>query len=242
MTTNQRVHEKVVTNLMRDIFSEKLKPGSKLPPERELSQQLNVDRTSLRVALKQLEAMNVLDIKRGDGIYVRDYLQNAGIDFFGLLLTKDSKDSEMIVNDFFVDEIWDFWTAVFPEILKMAAHRITARDVRAFAALIAEELEHLDDLERLIELEERQQDLVAQVANNMIFLLLSNSTRPMRRKIVEDYVHTADRETLKKFIEIKMDLTTEYMKETSSQAVADKTREILAQMHRQAKAQSSQKT
>ena len=62
--TNQQAHQKISTALMRDIFFHKLQPGEKLPSERELSGSLNVDRTSLRVALKQLEAMGLLDIDR----------------------------------------------------------------------------------------------------------------------------------------------------------------------------------
>ncbi|MFA5323981.1 MAG: GntR family transcriptional regulator, partial [Smithella sp.] len=77
---NQQVPERVVRILMRDIFNNKLKPGNKLPPAKEISKQMNVDLSSLRIALKQLESMNVLDIKQGDGIYVKDYVQHAGID------------------------------------------------------------------------------------------------------------------------------------------------------------------
>jgi GntR family transcriptional regulator, transcriptional repressor for pyruvate dehydrogenase complex len=240
--TGQQVHEKVVKLLMRGIFTQKLKPGSKLAPERELSKQINVDRTSLRVALKQLEAMNVLDIRQGDGIYVKDYLQHAGIDFLSLLLSQEKDDSqELIVDEYFIDEMWDFWTAIFPQILKMAAHRISARDVRAFAALFAEELENLDNKEKLIELQEKQQDLVAEVANNMIFILLSNSTRPMRRRIIEMFINNIDRETLEKYIATKMSLINDYTKETSSVIVAEKTRDILAHMSQAVKGAFPQK-
>ena len=81
LMVNKQSHQKVSTTLMRDIFFRKLKPGEKLPSERELADSMNVDRTTLRVALKQLEAMQLLEIRRGDGIYVKDFLKNAGIDF-----------------------------------------------------------------------------------------------------------------------------------------------------------------
>ena len=54
---NKQAHQKVADALMRDIFFHKIEPGEKLPPERELSSSMSVDRTSLRVALKHLEAM-----------------------------------------------------------------------------------------------------------------------------------------------------------------------------------------
>ncbi|GAA1855434.1 FadR/GntR family transcriptional regulator [Microbacterium koreense] len=47
-----------------------LKPGDRLPPERELGEVLGVSRNSLREAVKSLEAIRVLDVRRGDGTYV----------------------------------------------------------------------------------------------------------------------------------------------------------------------------
>ena len=228
--SNQQVPEKVVRILMRDIFNNKLKPGTKLPPAKEISRQMKVDLSSLRIGLKQLESMNVLDIKQGDGIYVKDYVQHAGIDFLSLLFSqKDENEQKMIVDDYFVDEIWEFWTAVFPEILKMAANRFSPRDVKAIVELIHEELASLDDREKVIELQEKQQDLVVKVANNTIFLLLANSTRPMRRKIIELFVNSIDRKTLEKFAKAKVRLLKEYTSGTltNSLAASEKYREML---------------
>ena len=72
MAGKQRYQE-VVHSLLRRIFTRQLAPGTKLAPERQLAKDMDIDRTSLRVALKQLESMQVLDIRQGDGIYVRDY-------------------------------------------------------------------------------------------------------------------------------------------------------------------------
>ncbi len=43
--------------------------GDKLPPERELAEQLGISRNSLREALKVLEAMDVVEIRHGSGIF-----------------------------------------------------------------------------------------------------------------------------------------------------------------------------
>ncbi|GAA1946699.1 FadR/GntR family transcriptional regulator [Microbacterium aquimaris] len=47
-----------------------LHPGDRLPPERELGERLGVSRNSLREAVKSLETINVLSVRRGDGTYV----------------------------------------------------------------------------------------------------------------------------------------------------------------------------
>jgi DNA-binding FadR family transcriptional regulator len=118
---NKQAHQKVATALMRDIFFHKLNPGEKLPSERELSISMNVDRTSLRVALKQLEAMELLDIRPGDGIYVKDFLKHAGIDFLRTLFSENNTPrDEMAVDMFMIDEVWEWWIIMFPEMIKLA--------------------------------------------------------------------------------------------------------------------------
>lgn len=47
-----------------------VRPGERLPPERELAAMLNVSRSSLRQALKVLQTMGVLEARRGSGTYL----------------------------------------------------------------------------------------------------------------------------------------------------------------------------
>jgi DNA-binding FadR family transcriptional regulator len=60
----------IVRCLKRKISRGVLKPGQKLPPERELAAEFDVNRASLRQALKALVVMGVLRQRVGDGTYV----------------------------------------------------------------------------------------------------------------------------------------------------------------------------
>jgi len=64
------VTERVADRLIKLLTNGDLKPGDKLPPERELAQQLQVGRTTVREALKLLTLSGLLDARRGDGTYV----------------------------------------------------------------------------------------------------------------------------------------------------------------------------
>jgi hypothetical protein len=101
--------------------------------------------------------------------------------------------------------------------------------VKAIVGLFNEELANLDDREKVIELQEKQQDIVVKVANNTIFMLLANSTRPMRRKIIELFVNSIDRKTLETFAKAKVRLLKEYTSGTpiNSLEAAEKYREML---------------
>lgn len=67
----RKISEEIADQLKSTIFSGKLEPGQKLPPERELAKSLNVSRVSLREALNTLQGMGLLEIQRGNRTFVR---------------------------------------------------------------------------------------------------------------------------------------------------------------------------
>ncbi|MBU1169949.1 MAG: GntR family transcriptional regulator [Proteobacteria bacterium] len=204
-------YEIVVKKLLLDIFNNKIKAGAKLPTERQLSVDLGVDRTSLRVALKQLESMQVLDIRQGDGIYVRDYRKYAGVDFLRMLFfQQEEHGDEIIVDSYLIEEVWSFWAEFMPLMIRMAMKRISPMEIKQFMNIFDEELENLDDKERIVQLEVLSQDLVAEKCGNLVMLLVSNSTRQMRTKVVRLFVDMIDTPVLKEHVEFKRALLRGY--------------------------------
>ena len=65
-----RIPERIVEKIRRDIEEAGLAPGTKLPTERELMDQMRVSRSSLREALRVLSTLGLVDVRHGDGIYV----------------------------------------------------------------------------------------------------------------------------------------------------------------------------
>ncbi|WP_154794528.1 FadR/GntR family transcriptional regulator [Occultella kanbiaonis] len=62
--------DEAIAKIKAMIVDGELKPGDRLPPEKELSDRLGLSRNSLREAVKALELVKVLDARRGDGTYV----------------------------------------------------------------------------------------------------------------------------------------------------------------------------
>lgn len=64
------VTDEAIVKIKEMIRSGEIGPGDRLPPEKELSDRLGLSRSSMREAIKALEVIRVLDVRRGDGTYV----------------------------------------------------------------------------------------------------------------------------------------------------------------------------
>jgi GntR family transcriptional regulator, transcriptional repressor for pyruvate dehydrogenase complex len=64
------LYEVVAARLSEFIETEKLEPGDRLLPERELAERLGVSRTSVRQALTAMRVMGVVDIRAGAGVFL----------------------------------------------------------------------------------------------------------------------------------------------------------------------------
>jgi len=67
-----RLYESVIEQIMDLIKNNELKPGDKLPPERELAEKLSISRNSLREAFRVLESRGLIKSKPGEeGLFER---------------------------------------------------------------------------------------------------------------------------------------------------------------------------
>ena len=81
MPRKTKLSEQAADRLYEMIADEGIySPGSKLPNENELSEELQVSRTTLREAISFLVAQGVLEIRRGKGTFVVSELPAAGLD------------------------------------------------------------------------------------------------------------------------------------------------------------------
>ncbi len=72
-----KISDAIVSQIEQLILEGVLKPGERLPPERELAQELNVSRPSLREAITTLKSRGLLQSRRGGGNFVVDVIAPA---------------------------------------------------------------------------------------------------------------------------------------------------------------------
>ena len=76
----QRLADVITERLEAMMLEGSLKPGERLPPERELAERFGVSRPSLREAIQKLAARGLLTSRQGGGTFVNDDLSNGYTD------------------------------------------------------------------------------------------------------------------------------------------------------------------
>ena len=81
-----RIYEAIVRQVKAMIAEGRLKSGDQLPPERDLAEKFVVSRTSVREALRALESLGLIEIRPGEGTFVREVSVESLIEPLALLM------------------------------------------------------------------------------------------------------------------------------------------------------------
>ena len=132
-----KLSEKTADRLYEMIVEEqRYCAGSKLPNENELSEALEVSRTTLREAISFLVAQGVLEIRRGKGTFVSEDLPDSGVDLASLSGLR----SRVRAKDLFEMRL------IFePETVALACQRATDEELNQ----IRRKAEHMEETVRV---------------------------------------------------------------------------------------------
>lgn len=83
------LQSKAVAYIHDYIRGNELKPGDKLPSQAQLMEQVGVSRTTLREAVKTLEAKGIIRTLNGKGIYVKEQFETAWMRFMDFSAEKE---------------------------------------------------------------------------------------------------------------------------------------------------------
>ncbi|MGN7970685.1 FadR/GntR family transcriptional regulator [Microbacterium sp. 22296] len=158
------------------IVSGELRPGDRLPPEKDLAERLGLSRNSLREAVKALEVIRVVDVRRGDGTYVTS-LEPA------LLLEAISFGLDLH-NDRSVLELFAVRRILESHAAGLAAQRVDAAQIAA----LVDEVDAVDgatSLDELVAHDVRLHRLIATFSGNRYLagLIESLSANTVRARV-----------------------------------------------------------
>jgi len=161
-----RAFEDVVRQIQEAILKGSLKPGARLPAERQLQDTFQVSRGTLREALRTLEQKGLITIKTGTagGAIVR------AVD---TKLVSESLDLLLRYQKISLKELAEFREAVEGVVASKAARKATRQDVRTLRALVRSIRGYLDadsfDWSGVVREDNRFHFHLARIAGNRIF-------------------------------------------------------------------------
>jgi GntR family transcriptional repressor for pyruvate dehydrogenase complex len=132
----RRVHEDIAQQLRDAILDGRLTAGAKLPSERELALEFQVNRASIRDAMKVLEGLNLVRVRHGGGATVQPIV-DASLDLLPAMIFRHGQiDLKM------VSEMHEVVRPVLYEMARLALVRATAAHaerLRELHAVMADE-------------------------------------------------------------------------------------------------------
>lgn len=185
--------EIIVNKLIELIKEKRLKPGDRLPAERELATLMDVSRPTLREALKALQMMNIIDIRQGAGVFVKKLNTESVVEHFDIILTLDNS----LYNDLYIAR-----KELESLIARIAAESASEECVAKLRDNITRATESLDNPELFFQLDVELHGLILQMAGNRILNVFmqsiehlnllarkrTNSSREIRERAVQDHL------------------------------------------------------
>ncbi len=162
------VAEKVARGIIEYILVNKLKPGDKLPTERELSESFKVGRPAVREALCALSMMRIIEIRHGDGSYFSE--MNSG----GLRqIIQIYMDLGMIA----VDEYYELRILLEAEAASLAAEHITDEEIEQIREYVEESGRSVADGKLFISYDLKIHEAIFAATKNLILERIISSFR-----------------------------------------------------------------
>jgi GntR family transcriptional regulator, transcriptional repressor for pyruvate dehydrogenase complex len=162
-----RLYESVTEQIMDLIKSRELKPGDKLPPERELAEKFSISRGSLREAFRVLESRGLIKSTPGGGRFIREINKDTFIDTENVILNLEKSSILELLEAREMFEV---------KIVELAAKRATEEDIKILEEIFKRVTEENGEKGREREDEEKTELdtefhlAIARASHNFVFI------------------------------------------------------------------------
>jgi GntR family transcriptional regulator, transcriptional repressor for pyruvate dehydrogenase complex len=165
------VSDQVFRILCEGILSGSYEPGEKLPTQRALAADLEVNMASVREAVKRLEQLRLVEVRHGDAMRVRDWRAHGGLDVVAhMLLGAGGLDRST------VEGLLEARRLMLREAARLAAERRTGEQAARLEDL-AKRLQDPGDAAQTLDWAFMSE--LVQASGNLVFVLIMNSIREL---------------------------------------------------------------
>ncbi|MCL4395527.1 MAG: FadR family transcriptional regulator [Chloroflexi bacterium] len=170
----ERLVYKVVNELEQSIIVGKLPAGTKLPPERDLAEKLEVSRTVVREAEHILVTKGLLETKHGIGTIVKDASTANIVESLSLMLR---------MHGISLDNLHQVRSILEVEIASLAASQASAADIQDLRRLLGELDAAASDAKAFADLDAEFHTAIAKTTHNPLLIVLLDSIRDLMQNV-----------------------------------------------------------
>jgi GntR family transcriptional repressor for pyruvate dehydrogenase complex len=169
----RRAADDAIARIKTMILDGELQPFDRLPGEQDLATALGVSRPTAREAVGALVALNILEVRHGDGTYVTSLEPKLLVEPMDFLLSLDRGSHPLLMESRRVLE---------SGITALAAERAGPADVAALTRIADSYRANLSDVQACIALDREFHEEVARVAGNQILATMMSTLSAMAQK------------------------------------------------------------
>lgn len=170
----QKLNEQIAEMIQQQITHGKLKPGDRLPPERELATLLRVNRATVREAIHLLSERGLVERKNGRGTRI---------------MAMDPRNVGAAIHRFFISnncsqrELHEFRSIFEPKVASFAASNARPEEIKQLGTVLRnlEEAWIAQDLERLASTDAQFHLALAAASRNTLMLAVATGLNIVSR-------------------------------------------------------------
>jgi GntR family transcriptional regulator, transcriptional repressor for pyruvate dehydrogenase complex len=168
-----RVFEGIVEYFRDQMAQGLLRPGDRLLPERELSERLGVSRHSLREALRAMEMLGVVDVRTGQGAFVRAPDFHAIALFLGIALS---------LQPSVFDRVTEARIAIECEAIRLACERADTNDLALIKEALCQIPRQLADADRGGDTDFQFHTMIVRAAHSPVILFVYEALEALLKR------------------------------------------------------------
>jgi GntR family transcriptional repressor for pyruvate dehydrogenase complex len=171
MAEREAVAGRVFGQLVEDVLSSRYEPGEKLPTQRKLASEMDVNMASVREAVKRLEQLGLVEVRQGDAMRVTDWRASGGLDVIAhVLFAAGGLDRDTLAH------LMEARRLMLAESARLAATRRGDDQARRLRAL-ADRIVEAPDATAAQALDFAFFAELVEAAGNVVLMLVTNSIR-----------------------------------------------------------------
>ena len=184
-------YEQIVDQIQELIINGTFEEGDKLPPERQITEQLGVSRSSLREALKALEVLGLIESKQGEGSYIANNIGDSILKSISIAFRLQGGT---------VYEILELRHTLEIESVKIMCLRGTDEEIQALKD-IAQRMHDSEDEDEQISLDIKFHNTLIKSTNNILFEMIADSISGLMELFIKGIreIYNKDKEEMKEY-------------------------------------------